>query len=156
LLLASGMNETLGAEITGSATAGGAGTLTLADLSGSNPATDAYLGFPIEITSGTGAGNKGIIIAHNGSTREVTVLPTTAAFTAAAASAYKISARSVYQPISTFGNDSSATLVCVKDSNVHRIVGFRGSPAVNAPLNEYGTFHDYWRGSLRDTYCQEQ
>jgi hypothetical protein len=140
LLLASGMNETLGAEITGSATAGGAGTLTLADLSGSNPPTDAYLGFPIEITSGTGAGNKGIIIAHNGSTREVTVLPTTAAFTAAAASAYKISARSVYQPISTFGNDSSATLVCVKDSNVHRIVGFRGSPAVNAPLNEYGTF----------------
>jgi hypothetical protein len=140
LLLASGMNETLGAEITGTATAGGTGTLTLADLSGSNPATDAYLGFPIEITGGTGIGHKGIIISHNGDTRVVTVLPTTAAFTAGSDSAYKISARSVYQPISTFGTNSSATLVAVKDANVHRIVGFRGSPAVNAPLNEYGTF----------------
>jgi hypothetical protein len=140
LLLASGMNEVLGAEITGSATAGGAGSLTLADLGGSNPATDAYLGFPIEITSGTGSGHKGIIVGHDGATRVVTVLPVTAAFTGGSDSQYKISARSVYQPVSTFGANSSATLVAVKDANVHRIVGFRGSPALNAPLNEYGTF----------------
>jgi hypothetical protein len=140
LLLASGMNETLGTEITGTSTAGGAGSLTLADLGGSNPVSDAYLGFPIEITGGTGAGHKGIIMAHDGATRVVTVLPTTAAFTAGSDSVYRISARTIYQPISTFGNNSSATLVCVKDANVHRIVGFRGSPAVNAPLNEYGIF----------------
>lgn len=140
LLLASGMNETLGVEITGAATAGGAGSLTLADLGGSNPASDAYVGFPIEITSGTGSGHKGIIVAHDGATRVVTVLPVTAAFTASSDSQYRISARSVYQPISTFGANSSATLVCVKDENVHRIVGFRGSPALSAPLNEYGTF----------------
>jgi hypothetical protein len=140
LLLASGMNETLGTEITGTSTAGGAGSLTLADLGGSNPVSDAYLGFPIEITGGTGAGHKGIIMAHDGATRVVTVLPTTAAFTAGGDSVYRISARTIYQPISTFGNNSSATLVCVKDANVHRIVGFRGSPAVNAPLNEYGIF----------------
>lgn len=140
LLLASGMNETLGAEITGTATAGGAGSLTLADLGGSNPASDAYLGFPIEITSGTGNGHRGIIIAHNGATRVVTVLPTTESFTPGANSTYRISARSIYQPISTFGDNSSATLVAVKDQNVHRITGFRGSPALNAPLNEYGTF----------------
>jgi hypothetical protein len=139
LLLAAGLNVGAVAEITGTATAGGSNTLTLADLSGSNPATDAYLGFPIEITAGTGIGNKGVITAHNGSTRVVTVVPSTAAFTADATSVYKIPALSVYQPISTFGNGSSCTLVAVKDQNVHRIEGFRGSPALNGPLNQYGT-----------------
>jgi hypothetical protein len=127
------------AEITGTATAGGAGSLTLADLGASNPASDAYVGFPIEITSGTGAGNKGVIVAHNGTTREVTVVPSTAAFTADATSVYKIPALSLYQPVSTFGSGSSCTLLAVKDQNVHRIEGFRGSPAINAPLNAYGT-----------------
>lgn len=140
LLMASGMNETLAAEITGTATAGGAGSLTLADLGGGNPVSDAYVGFPIEITSGTGNGHKGIIVAHNGATRVVTVLPTTASFTPAANSVYRISARTIYQPISTFGDNSSATLVAVKDQNVHHITGFRGSPALNAPLNDDGTF----------------
>lgn len=140
LLLASGMNLASVAEITGTATAGGAGSLTLADLGGSNPATDAYVGFPIEITAGTGIGNKGVITAHNGSTRVVTVVPSTDTFTADATSVYKIPALSLYQPITTFGNGSSCTLVAVKDQNVHRIEGFRGSPALNAPLNQYGTF----------------
>ena len=140
LLLASGMNLASVAEITGTATAGGANTLTLADLGGSNPASDAYLGFPIEITSGAGAGSKGVITAHDGATRVVTVVPSTASFTADATSTYKIPALSLYQPISTFGNGSSCTLVAVKDQNVHRIEGFRGSPALNAPLNGYGTF----------------
>ena len=140
LLLASGMNLTSVAEITGTATAGGAGSLTLADLGGSNPASDAYVGFPIEITGGTGSGNKGVIVAHDGSTRTVTVVPSTAAFTADATSVYKIPDLSLYQPISTFGNGSSCTLVAVKDQNVHRIEGFRGSPALDSPLNSYGTF----------------
>lgn len=59
LLLAAGMNLASVAEITGTATAGGANTITLADLGGSNPASDAYVGFPIEITSGTGNTHKG-------------------------------------------------------------------------------------------------
>jgi len=139
LLLAAGMNLTTAAEITGTATAGGTNTVTLADLGGSNPASDAYLGFPIEITSGTGSGNKGVIVAHNGTTREVTVVPSTDGFTADQTSVYKIPALSLYQPISTFGNGSSCTLVAVKDQNVHRIEGFRGSPALNGPLNQYGT-----------------
>jgi len=139
LLLAAGMNLASVAEITGTATAGGANTITLADLGGSNPASDAYLGFPIEITSGANTGNKGVIVAHNGATREVTVVPSTASFTGGAVG-YKIPALSLYQPISTFGNGSSCTLVAVKDQNVHRIEGFRGSPAMNSPLNGYGTF----------------
>lgn len=139
LLLASGMNLASLAEITGTATAGGANTLTLADLGVSNPASDAYVGFPIEITSGANTGDKGVIVAHNGSTREVTVVPSTASFTGGAVS-YKIPGLSLYQPVSTFGNGSSCTLVAVKDQNVHRIEGFRGSPALNAPLNQYGTF----------------
>jgi hypothetical protein len=68
------------------------------------------------------------------------VAPSTATFVTDATSIYKIPALSLYQPISTFGNGSSCTLVAVKDQNVHRIEGFRGSPALAAPLNGYGTF----------------
>ena len=147
LLLASGMNLTSVAQITGTATAGGANTLTLANIADPgatppvvNPPTDAYVGFPIEITNGTGAGHKGVIVAHNGSNRQVTVVPSTPTFVGGNDSEYRIPALSLYQPISTFGNGSSCTLVAVKDANVHRIEGFRGSPALNAPLNQYGTF----------------
>jgi hypothetical protein len=140
LLLAAGMNLAAVAEITGTPTAGGTNTLTLASLGGSNPASDAYLGFPIEITAGLGVGSKGVITAHDGATRVVTVAPSTATFNTDATSVYRIPAMSLYQPISTFGNGSSCTLVAVKDSNVHRIEGFRGSPALNGPLNGYGTF----------------
>ena len=66
LLLAAGMNLAAVAEITGTPTAGGTNTLTLADLGGSNPASEAYQFFPIEITAGLGAGSKGVISAHNG------------------------------------------------------------------------------------------
>ena len=140
LLLASGMNLAAVAQITGTPTAGGTNTLTLADLGGSNPASDAYLFFPIEITAGLGAGSKGVITAHNGTSRVVTVAPSTATFITDATSVYKIPALSLYQPISTFGSSSSCTLVAVKDQNVHRIEGFRGSPALAAPLNGYGVF----------------
>jgi hypothetical protein len=140
LLLAAGMNLAAVAEITGTPTAGGTNTLTLADLVGSNPASDTYLGFPIEITAGLGVGSKGVISAHNGATREVTVVPSTATFNTDATSIYKIPALSLFQPISTFGNGSSCTLVAVKDQNVHRIEGFRGSPALAGPLNDYGRF----------------
>ena len=140
LLLACGMNETSGIAITGTATAGSANTLTLADLAGSNPSSGAYVGFPIEITGGTGVGHKGVIVAHDGATRQVTVVPTTATFVAGSDSVYSIAARVFYQPTSTFGSGSSATLVGVKDQNVHRVEGFRGSLAIDAPLNQYGTF----------------
>jgi hypothetical protein len=134
------MNVSAFAELTGTATAGGANTLTLADLGGSNPASDAYLGLPIEITSGANTGHKGVIVAHDGATRQVTVVPSTASFTGGAVG-YKIPALSLLQPISTFGNGSSCTIVAVKDgANVHRIDGFRGSPALNSTLNGYGTF----------------
>lgn len=138
LLLASGMNLTSSAEITGTAQAGGANTITLA--SGASAVTDVYVGYPIIITSGTGQDHAGVITAYNGSTKVATVVPSTATFVPGASSEYKIPALSLYQPISSFGNGSSCTLVAVKDQNVHRIEGFRGSPALNAPLNGYGTF----------------
>jgi hypothetical protein len=140
LLQACGMNLTSVAQITGTPTAGGTNILTLADLGGSNPVSNAYLGFPIEITAGLGAGSKGIIQAHDSATRVVTVAPSTSTFVTNATSLYRIAPLSLYQPISTFGNSSSCTLVAVKDVNVHRIEGFRGSPAMAAPLNGYGTF----------------
>lgn len=136
LLLASGFNQTDSAEITGTAQAGAANTITLA--SGASGVDGAYVGFPVEITSGTGNGHKGIISAYVGSTKVATVVPATDTFVPDAASGYKIAALSMFQPISTFGANSSCTLVAVKDANVHRIEGFRGSPALNAPLNQYG------------------
>ena len=139
LLQAAGMNLAASNEITGTATAGAANTLTLEDLNTNNPASDAYLFFPIELTSGPNSGDKGVIVAHDGASREVTVIPSTASFTGGAVD-YKIPALSLLQPISTFGNGSSCTIVAVKDSNVHRIEGFRGTPALNGPLNSYGTF----------------
>jgi hypothetical protein len=137
LLLAAGMNLTSVAEVTGTASAGATSTLTLAGPT--FPAASAYVGFPIEITGGTGINSKGIITANNAS-GVLTVLPTTTTFNTDTTSVYKINALSLYQPISTFGASSSCSLVCVKDSNVHTIRGFRGSPALNAPLNSYGTF----------------
>jgi hypothetical protein len=140
LLQACGMNLTSVAAITGTPTDGGTNTITLADLGGSNPLSNAYLGFPIEITAGLGAGSKGIIQTHDGATRVVTVAPSTSTFVTDATSVYRIAPLSLYQPISTFGNSSSCTLVAVKDANVHRIEGFRGSPAMAGPLNGYGIF----------------
>jgi hypothetical protein len=138
LLLAAGMNLTSVAEITGTAQAGAANSITLA--AGASAVTDVYVGYPIIITSGTGQDHAGVITAYNGSTKVATVVPSTATFVPGASSGYKIPALSLYQPISSFGNGSSCTLVAVKDQNVHRIEGFRGSPALNAPLNGYGTF----------------
>jgi hypothetical protein len=137
LLLASGMNLTSVNEVTGTASGGGTSTITLAGPQ--FPAVNAYVGFPIELTAGLGSGSKGIITANdvNG---VLTVLPITATFNTDATSVYKINALSLYQPISTFGASSSCSLVAVKDSNVHTIRGFRGSPALSAPLNSYGLF----------------
>jgi hypothetical protein len=141
LLLASGMNLTAVPEVTGTASAGGTNTITLATPTPPAvlPALNAYVGFPIELTGGEGSGSKGIITA-NDAAGELTVLPITATFNTDATSVYKINALSLYQPISTFGASSSCSLVCVKDSNVHTIRGFRGSPALAAPLNSYGLF----------------
>jgi hypothetical protein len=138
LLLACGMNLTSSAELAGSAVAGSANTITLAATASAT--SGIYVGYPIIITSGTGNGHAGIITAYNGTTKVATVVPTTATFVPGASSGYKIPAVSLYQPISTFGANSSATLIAVKDQNVHRIEGFRGSIALNAPLNQYGTF----------------
>jgi hypothetical protein len=137
LLLASGMNLTSVNEVTGTASGGGTSTITLA--AGPFPAVNAYVGFPIELTAGVGSGSKGIITA-NDAAGVLTVLPITATFNTDATSVYKINALSLYQPISTFGASSSCSLVAVKDSNVHTIRGFRGSPALSAPLNSYGLF----------------
>jgi len=140
LLLASGMNRAAVAEITGTAAAGGTNTITLADLNPlPNPGADAYVGFPIEITDGLGAGSKGVIVEH-GANRVLTIVPSTDSFTANETSVYRIPSLSLYQPISTFDSGSSCAILAVKDKNVHRIEGFRGSPALNAPLNSYGTF----------------
>ncbi|MGE0650261.1 MAG: hypothetical protein AB7P12_00720 [Alphaproteobacteria bacterium] len=97
LLRACGFSETLtAADITGTAQAGGAGTITL-EL-GASAIADLYKGMPIRITGGTGAGQVNLIKSYDGATKVATVV---AAWETEpdATSQYAIDANALYRPI---------------------------------------------------------
>lgn len=62
-----------GSDVTGTAQAGGTNTITLA--SGASASANFYRGQVLEITAGTGAGQKRIIQAYNGTSKVATVYP---------------------------------------------------------------------------------
>ena len=73
-LKACGLGQTdLAADATGTAQAGAAGSITLAV--GASSTTDIYRGFVVEITFGTGAGQKRVVTAYNGTTKVASVTP---------------------------------------------------------------------------------
>ena len=136
LLKACGMAETItAAAVTGSATAGGAGTITLA--AGASAVDDFYNGMVISITSGTGNGHIGLITDYVGSTKVATVQPSTATFVPAAASAYSIAANVGYLPVST--GFSSATIYFNNDGVLHKITGARGTFTLTTGVGEIPT-----------------
>ena len=136
LLKACGMAETItAAAVTGSATAGGAGTITLA--AGASAVDDFYNGMVISITSGTGNGHIGLITDYVGSTTVATVQPSTATFVPAAASAYSIAANVGYLPVST--GFSSATIYFNNDGVLHKITGARGTFTLTTSVGEIPT-----------------
>lgn len=94
-----GMSETLtAAAVTGTATAGAASSITLAV--GASAVDQAYRGMVIEITGGTGSGQRRVIKAYVGSTRVATVFPAWDT-TPDATSQYAIAANALYRPVST-------------------------------------------------------
>ena len=135
LLKACGMAETTTASaVTGTATAGAAGSITLTGTSSTN---DIYNGMIISLTGGTGSGSSGVIVDYNGSTKVATVQKTTAAFTPDATSVYNIAANVGYRPVSaTFG---SASIYFNNDGVLHKITGARGTFVLNASVGEIPT-----------------
>jgi hypothetical protein len=130
------MAETItAAAVTGSAVAGGAGTITLA--AGASAVDDFYNGMVISITSGTGNGHIGLITDYVGSTKVATVQASTATFVPAAASAYSIAANVGYLPVST--GFSSATIYFNNDGVLHKITGARGTFTLTTGVGEIPT-----------------
>ena len=136
LLRACGMSETITSSVvTGSATAGGAGTITLA--AGASSTDDFYVGMVIIITSGTGSGGSGIITDSVGSTKVATVQATTATFTPGASSGYSIATNVSYKPVSS--SFSSVTIYYNNDGILHKATGCRGTFSINAAVGEIPT-----------------
>lgn len=98
LLRACALSETLTAtDVTGTATAGAAGTITLA--AGASAVTDAYKGMVIAITGGTGNGQKRVISGYAGGTKMASVYPDWQT-TPDATSQYTLYANALYRPVS--------------------------------------------------------
>jgi hypothetical protein len=129
---------TTGSAVTGSAQAGSAGSITLA--SGASATDDFYAGLPISLTSGTGSGSKGLITAYNGTTKVAAVQAYSTAFTPGASSGYSIPSNVQYTPISTLDGvtNTSSTLYCVRDQNLHKVTGFRGNLELSGKLGDVG------------------
>src|SRR3990167_9219953 len=123
LMRACAMSETaLAAAHAGTATAGGASTITLA--AGASASDDAYRGMRIRTTGGTGNGQARTISTYNGTTKVATV---SEAWTTPpdATTTYSIDAQVVYLPVS-----SAMESVCKyfnMDGKRHIMLGARGS-----------------------------
>ena len=131
LLKACGMAETItSAAVTGTATAGGAGTITLA--AGASAVNNFYNGMVISITGGTGNGHIGLITDYVGSTKVATVQASTATFVPGASSVYSIAANVGYLPVST--GFAGATIYFNNDGVLHKITGARGTFTLTAAV----------------------
>jgi hypothetical protein len=133
LLRACGLAATTtAADITGTAQAGGAGSITLA--SGASGTNDFYNGMVISLTGGTGSGSKGIITDYVGSTKVATVQKSTAAFTPDGTSTYSIEANVGYKPVSS--SFESATIYFNNDGVLHKATGCRGTFSLNLEVGQ--------------------
>jgi hypothetical protein len=133
LLRACGLAATTTAsDVTGTAQAGSAGSITLA--SGASATDDYYNGMVISITGGTGSGSKGIITDYVGSSKVATVQKSTAAFTPATSSTYSIEANVGYKPVSS--SFESATIYFNNDGVLHKATGCRGTFSLNMEVGQ--------------------
>lgn len=101
LLRACGFSATtLASAATGTASAGASLSITLA--AGSSSVDGAYVGMPLRITAGTGAGGTWLVSNYVGSTKVATLIG--AAVTPDNTSVYSIDANVLYKPVS-IGNE---------------------------------------------------
>jgi hypothetical protein len=147
LLRACGLAATTtGSDVTGTAQAGSAGSITLA--AGASSTDDFYSGMVITLTSGTGSGSKGVIVDYVGSTKVATVQKSTAAFTPDGTSAYSIESNVRYRPVST--GFESATIYFNNDGILHKATGCRGTFTMNCEVGQIPTIAFTMTGIYND------
>lgn len=120
-------STTLAAALTGTATAGTAGTMTLA--AGASAVDGAYVGMTIYTTGGAGTGQNAVIASYVGATKVATFTAPLAVVTDAT-TVYNIPIQVVYKPVS--GAIESAAFYCNVDGIRHLMLGARGSVAMKA------------------------
>jgi len=120
----------LAADLSGSAQAGAASTITLA-AAGSSAVDDAYKGMYIILTSGTGSGQTGIIAAYNGTTKVATMMVNWTT-PPAAATGYTVKANAIYRPITDALEGLS--IYFNVDGVLHKFIGSRGNVSIKVPL----------------------
>mgnify|MGYP000866169387 FL=1 len=136
LLRACGLAATTtAADVTGTAQAGSAGSITLE--SGSSATDDYYSGMVITLTGGTGDGSKGVITDYNGTSKVATVQASTTAFEPDGTSTYSIEANVRYRPVST--GFESATIYFNNDGILHKATGCRGTFTMNCEVGQIPT-----------------
>jgi hypothetical protein len=115
-------------EVTGTASSGTAGTITLAV--GSSAVNGYYVGAKITRTSGTNFGS-GVIVKYIGATRTATVVGMTTA--PDLTSQYKIEAHNRYQPLTD--SSPTCTIYYFAGGNLHKMTGCRGSMSLELSAN---------------------
>lgn len=136
LLRACGLAATTtSSDVTGTAQAGSAGSITLA--AGASSTDDYYSGMVITLTGGTGSGSKGVITDYVGSTKVATVQKSTTAFTPDGTSTYSIESNVRYRPVST--GFESATIYFNNDGILHKATGCRGTFTMNCEVGQIPT-----------------
>lgn len=121
--------------VTGTATAGGSNTITLA--AGASATNSFYNGQVLRITAGLGVGSVFLVTAYVGSTKVATLRPIGAAVTLDSTSVYSLDAHVVYTPVSaTFG---SVTLHYNIDGVLHKLTGCRGTFSLNTEVGAIPT-----------------
>lgn len=130
LMRACSMSETILAAVsTGTATAGSAGSITLA--AGASATDGAYNGMAINITGGTGLGQSATISTYTGAAK-VALLTGPFGVVTDATSVYTIPAQVVYKPISI--NQESVSGYFNSDGVQFRLTGARGTVSLGFSL----------------------
>lgn len=118
---------TLAAPSTGTATAGAAGSMTLA--AGASAVDGAYVGMTIYTTGGTGTGQSAVIASYTGATK-IALLTAPLAVVTDATTVYNLPAQTVYRPVSAL--IESAAFYCNVDGIRHLMLGARGTVSMKA------------------------
>lgn len=136
VLQACGLAETaVTPAVTGTATAGGSNTITLA--AGASSTNDFYKGQILRITGGTGSGSVGLITGYVGSTKVATVRYVSGTVSADNTSAYSIGLQTVYTPVSA--SFASSTIYYNIDGVLHKLTGCRGTFSLNTTVGQIPT-----------------
>lgn len=138
-----GLSETLLASAeTGTAQAGADASITLA-ASGPSSTDDAYKGMIIDLTGGTGSGQKAVITAYNGTTKVATILADSAdgdwTTNPSTDTTYSIRACAVYTPVSASLKTGTGFLYDMpaqgSNARLRKVIAAVASMSLTVPAN---------------------